>query len=87
MIPIAEKDKFAFIQRLTDNAEFAGATINTLDGLRVNFDHGWGLVRASNTTPNLTLRFEAENDYFLRSIQQQFCEELRPFINNLEDYL
>ena len=87
LIPIAEKDKFAFIQRLTDNAEFAGATINTLDGLRVNFDHGWGLVRASNTTPNLTLRFEAENDYFLRSIQQQFCEELRPFINNLEDYL
>ncbi|MDG0969505.1 MAG: phosphomannomutase/phosphoglucomutase [Porticoccaceae bacterium] len=87
LIPIAETDKFALMQDLIANAEFADATINTLDGLRVNFEHGWGLIRASNTTPNLTLRFEAENDYCLHSIQQQFCKELRPFINNLEDYL
>ncbi len=44
----------------------------TLDGLRVNFEEGWGLVRASNTSPCLVLRFEASNQTLLRKIQDQF---------------
>ena len=42
-------------------ADFGNADKITIDGLRVNFVDGWGLLRASNTTPKLVLRFEANS--------------------------
>ena len=48
----------------------------TIDGLRVNFADGWGLVRPSNTTPCLVLRFEAESEAILARIQDVFRELL-----------
>jgi phosphomannomutase/phosphoglucomutase len=45
--------------------------VSTLDGVRVTFPHGWGLVRASNTQPVLVLRFEATDETSLRSYQRE----------------
>ncbi|MEZ5541501.1 MAG: phosphomannomutase/phosphoglucomutase [Pseudomonadota bacterium] len=61
-----------FMRRLLETAHFEGATVSTIDGLRVDFEDGWGLVRASNTTPVLVLRFEADTDNALQRIMDEF---------------
>ncbi|MFN7096674.1 MAG: phosphomannomutase/phosphoglucomutase [Gammaproteobacteria bacterium] len=71
-LPIQEKNKFAFMEKLLANASFPEAEINTIDGLRVDFSDSWGLVRPSNTTPHLILRFEADDEKGLLRIQQLF---------------
>ena len=48
----------------------------TIDGLRINFKNGWGLIRASNTTPKLVLRFEGNSKDDLKAIQKDFLNEL-----------
>lgn len=53
-----------------------GGRVDLTDGVRVEFDDGWGLVRASNTTPCLVARFEAESEQRLRELQQLFRTEL-----------
>ena len=61
------------IDELAAKAKFEGATeIITIDGLRVEFPDGFGLMRASNTTPILVLRFEADSDEAIKRIQNQF---------------
>ncbi|WP_312266450.1 phosphomannomutase/phosphoglucomutase [Neisseria sp.] len=61
------------IAELAEHAQFEGAQeIITIDGLRVEFADGFGLMRASNTTPVLVLRFEADDQTALNRIQQQF---------------
>ena len=47
-----------------------------IDGLRVNFNDGWGLLRASNTTPKLVLRFEGDTEESMSRIQNEFISEL-----------
>lgn len=69
---MAEDESQLFMQRLIENADFTDAAIITIDGLRVEFENGWGLVRASNTTPSLVFRFEGDNQDALRQIQKQF---------------
>ena len=56
--------------------KFAGARLSTIDGLRVDWPDGFGLVRASNTTPVLVLRFEADDATALARIQAAFREQL-----------
>ena len=76
-LDMAEDEPFTFMARLMDHMDFGSdARIITLDGVRVEFPHGWGLVRASNTTPSLTLRFEADHPAALRDIQDQFRQRL-----------
>lgn len=75
-IAIPELDKFGLIKKLSEIGDFANGTITTIDGLRVDYTKGWGLVRASNTSPALTLRFEAESQESLEKIQQIFKREL-----------
>ena len=75
-IPIAENKKFALIQALQKNANFPDGEIITIDGLRVDFKAGWGLVRASNTTPCLVARFEADDVENLMRIQNLFRTQL-----------
>jgi phosphomannomutase/phosphoglucomutase len=55
---------------------FEGATVVTIDGFRVEFPDGWGLIRPSNTSPVLVLRFEADNAEALARIQQEFRSRL-----------
>jgi len=61
---------------LSKNVDFPGAEINTLDGVRVDYENCWGLVRASNTTPCLVLRFEGRDKEALNSIKSQFKDWL-----------
>jgi phosphomannomutase len=75
-IPIHDHEKFSFMQRFIDNASFPNGKRITIDGLRVEFVSGWGLIRASNTTPCLVARFEADSHDFLRQIQDWFKAEL-----------
>jgi len=75
-ITVDEQQKFRLVQQLISEGDFDGGRITTIDGLRVDFPEGWGLVRASNTSPALTLRFEAESDDALTSIQARFKTEL-----------
>ncbi|MDH5593978.1 MAG: phosphomannomutase/phosphoglucomutase, partial [Gammaproteobacteria bacterium] len=55
-----EGGQFTFIEKFVAQASFEGAVLTTIDGLRADFEDGWGLVRASNTTPCLVIRFEAK---------------------------
>ncbi len=75
-IDIDEDEKFALMDALIQQANFNGAEHVTIDGLRVNFSDGWGLVRLSNTTPCLVLRFEAESEKVLMRIQELFKDLL-----------
>ncbi len=71
-LPMAEEKKFVFMEKLLKLARFDDGRLITLDGLRVEFDQGWGLIRASNTSPALLLRFEAENEQSLAAIKSRF---------------
>jgi phosphomannomutase/phosphoglucomutase len=73
-IKFTEGEHHKAIKELVQAAAFADAKITTIDGLRADFDDGFGLVRASNTTPVLVLRFEGETQAALQRIQQQFRE-------------
>jgi phosphomannomutase/phosphoglucomutase len=81
---MAEGEHFALMQRLLANGQFGGGKIITLDGLRVEFPDGWGLVRPSNTTPSLVMRFEADDAEALRRIQDEFREQLLALDPNLD---
>jgi phosphomannomutase/phosphoglucomutase len=71
-VPMAEGEPAAFMEKLLNSAHFHNARVATIDGMRVEFDRGWGLVRASNTTPSLVLRFEADDELALSTIQDEF---------------
>lgn len=75
-ISISEEEKFLFMQHFSEVAEFPGATMIYIDGLRVEFPGGWGLLRASNTTPCLSARFEAVDQYHLEQIQKLFKAQI-----------
>jgi phosphomannomutase/phosphoglucomutase len=67
-----EGEPHAFIEAFVAGARFEGARVSTIDGLRADWPDGWGLVRASNTTPILVLRFEADNEEALARVQYGF---------------
>jgi len=68
-----EGENHKLIAELQKNPKFEGSTsINTIDGLRVEYPDGFGLMRASNTTPVLVLRFEADNEAAIKRIRAQF---------------
>ncbi len=71
-IAVSDDEKFGLVERLVQCADFPGAKIIDTDGLRVEFADGWALVRASNTTPSLVLRFEADDEAALTRIQTEF---------------
>ncbi|WP_202862841.1 phosphomannomutase/phosphoglucomutase [Microbulbifer sp. A4B17] len=77
LLPVDEEEKFSLIDQLRDKGDFGNADINTIDGMRIEFPDGWGLIRASNTTSALTLRFEAENEQALERIRTEVMGQLR----------
>jgi len=79
-----EGQHYKFMNKFIDEAKFEGADIITLDGIRVNYADGWGLVRPSNTTPCLVLRFEANNENTLAEIQNTFREQILSVDNTLK---
>ncbi|HET7266567.1 MAG TPA: phosphomannomutase/phosphoglucomutase [Oleiagrimonas sp.] len=75
-IAMAEGENHAFIERFQARASFEGARLTTIDGVRADWSDGWGLVRASNTTPVLVLRFDAADEAALERIKQAFREQI-----------
>lgn len=71
-VAMEEGTHHAYMKRLLAKASFDDGQVTTIDGLRVDFPDGWGLVRASNTTPVLVLRFEADNEEALERIMARF---------------
>ncbi|MEH6909334.1 MAG: phosphomannomutase/phosphoglucomutase [Oceanicoccus sp.] len=82
-IESSESQKFAVIEQLINTGNFDDGKLSTLDGLRVDYPDGWGLVRASNTTPMLVLRFEADTEQAMERIQHLFKEQLSAVDNSL----
>jgi phosphomannomutase/phosphoglucomutase len=76
-INVSEDKKFEIVKNFVDKARFEGGTKVTIDGLRVDFEDGWGLMRASNTTPKLVLRFEAKTSSRLKEIKNMFLDQLK----------
>ncbi|RJG14355.1 phosphomannomutase/phosphoglucomutase [Pseudomonas cavernicola] len=75
-ITVTEESKFSIIHALQRDGHWGEGSITTLDGVRVDYPKGWGLVRASNTTPVLVLRFEADSAEELERIQGVFRAQL-----------
>lgn len=77
-VPCAEGEPKVVVQKLLDGARFPGAKeIITIDGLRAEYDDGFGLIRSSNTTPVLVLRFEGHTPEALHRIETDFMAALR----------
>jgi phosphomannomutase/phosphoglucomutase len=76
-INVDESKKFKIVEDFVLQSDFGKGEKITIDGLRVNFSDGWGLLRASNTTPKLVLRFEANSPERLDEIQNIFLNQLK----------
>ncbi len=75
-LQMEEGENHPFIAQMQEKARFADARITTIDGVRADFADGWGLVRASNTTPILVLRFEADTEASLQRIKDSFRQQM-----------
>lgn len=71
-----ESAKFTFMKQLEEQADWGDGTITSIDGIRVDYPDGWGLIRPSNTSPVLTLRFEADGESALDRIKDLFRAQL-----------
>ena len=76
-IMLAEKHHARFMQDLRAIIDFKDVEISDIDGIRVEFRNGWGLIRPSNTTPCLIARFEADDSQGLEQIQASFREVIK----------
>lgn len=76
-LAVDESRKFGLVERLAAEGDFGDGSVTTIDGIRVDYADGWGLCRASNTTPALVLRFEAVSGEALSRIQGVFREQLQ----------
>lgn len=75
-IMFEEGEHYKFMDQFKLDANFEDADILAIDGMRVNYPEGWGLIRPSNTTPCLVLRFEANSQAVLDDIQAKFRQEI-----------
>ena len=72
--------KFTVVSKVKDYVLEKGYSYNDIDGVRVNFDDGWALVRCSNTGPNITARFEANSEERLQELQDEFLGVINEYI-------
>jgi phosphomannomutase/phosphoglucomutase len=79
-----EGENHAFVAEMQQKARFADANITTIDGVRADFADGWGLVRASNTTPILVCRFDADSEEALQRIKDVFRQQMLAINNQLK---
>ena len=75
-VPTSESEKFEIVDQLAATADFGAGEVTAIDGIRVDYPDGFGLVRASNTSPVLSLRFEADTPAALARIRGRFQTEL-----------
>jgi phosphomannomutase/phosphoglucomutase len=83
-VHMQEGENHDFVRKFKESAQFDGARISTIDGLRADFNDCWGLVRASNTTPILVVRFDAETEEALAGIKENFRSQMLEINPGLE---
>lgn len=83
-VPVDEARKFDLIGHIVELADFDDGQCNFMDGLRVEFDKSWGLIRASNTSPALLLRFEADDEASMEQIKSRFKALIHHADKNIE---
>ncbi len=81
-VRVTDETKFKIVEEMINYSKSKGYNTVTIDGMKAKFDDGFALIRASNTGPNLTLRFEAKTKERLDAIQKEFTEELNRHIDN-----
>ncbi len=81
-IPCEHKTRLAVVEALKQHfAQKKDAELITVDGVRVNFPHGWGIVRLSNTEPLLSIRFEGYTTDNLKAVKEEFAKVMRQYID------
>jgi len=83
-VKVTDENKFDLVQKLAQEGDFGKGQKTTLDGIRVDYEDGWGLCRASNTTPVLVLRFEGKTPEALTRISDTFRTALTKIDASLE---
>ena len=79
-VPTDDDKKFLIIEKMKEYCQSRNYNFITIDGVKVKFNDGFALVRASNTGPNITMRFEAKTEDRLEIIKDEFEEELRKYL-------
>lgn len=79
-VKVPDEEKFKIIDKIKEYDQSKGYKTITIDGAKAKFDDGFALVRASNTGPNITMRFEAKTEERLKEIQEEFTNELNKYI-------
>jgi len=75
-IEVSDEKKFKVVERLIAEGEFGEGKRTTIDGLRVDYEDGWGLCRVSNTSPKLVTRYEGKTEAALQRIQELFEQNI-----------
>ena len=83
-VQMQEGETFRFIQAFREQAEFVDGEVSHIDGVRVDWPYGWGLVRSSNTTPVLVLRFDADSEENLETIKEAFRRQMLAVDDSLD---
>ena len=83
-IPFKGNNHFTFMNLFVKLAKFDNASIIDIDGVKIIYPDSWGLIRCSNTTSNLVLRFEADDRYAMSKIQSLVKDEMLKIDNKLE---
>ncbi len=78
-IKVSEYNKFDIVNSIKDYCDKMNYKYNEIDGIRVIFDDSWALIRASNTGPNLTIRFEATNKRRLDEVKNEFLDKVNKY--------
>ena len=76
-LDVDDLSKFKMVEKFKEQMQFPDAEFNTIDGVRVSIGSSWGLMRASNTSPKLVFRFEAETEEDLKRIKNLFESNLK----------
>ena len=79
-VKVSDDVKFDIVAKMRKYCEDKGYNIVTIDGVKAKFDDGFALVRASNTGPNITMRFEAKTEDKLKAYQDEFEGELKKYL-------
>ncbi len=79
-VPCAEEKKFGVVKAITEEFRQTNEVID-IDGARILFEHGWGLVRASNTQAILVLRFEADSEEYLNAIKTTIEDRVNQLVH------
>lgn len=79
-VPCADERKFDVVAKVCEEFKAEGYDVNDIDGARITFDDGWGLVRASNTTPVLVTRYEATSEVRMNEIKVLIEGKIKKYI-------